>query len=100
MSSSSIGEVRIKLNFNDGTSTGEWIVVSYRIATEVGLYTPFETYFRDALPADDLDVDEDEIEIIRDGFTPGETFTFRAECFNQAGASTGGADTDNVTVDN
>jgi hypothetical protein len=99
MSSPATGQVRIKLDFNDGSSTGEWIVVSYRLQASVGPYTAFETYFRDDPPLDDLDVDEDEIEIIRSGFTPGESLTFRAEAFNQSGASLGGADTDNVLVD-
>ena len=99
VTSPSIGNVRIKLDYNDTTSTGEWIVVSYRISTEVGPYTAFDTYFRDEPPADDLDVDEDEIEVIRSGFTPAETFTFRAEAFNQSGPSTAGGDSDNVLVD-
>ena len=99
VTSPSIGSVRIKLDFNDATSTGELIVVSYRISTTVGPYTAFHTYSRDDPPADDLDEDEDKIEVIRSGFTPGETFTFRAEAYNQSGPSAGGPDSDNVLVD-
>jgi hypothetical protein len=100
VSSPDTGEVRIKLRFNDSTSTGETISVSTRAQSSVGEYTHYKTYERDNKPADDLDTREDRIEVITDGWTPGDSYTFRAEASNVAGTSSGGADTDNVTVDN
>jgi hypothetical protein len=100
VSSPDTGEVRIKLDFNDSTSTGETISVSTRASNSVGQYTHFHTYERDNKPADNLDASEDEIEVITDGWTAGASYTFRAEASNIAGTSSGGADTDNVTVDN
>lgn len=100
VSSPGTGEVRITLKFNDSTSTGETISVSTRAQSSVGEYTHYKTYERDNKPADDLDTREDRIEVITDGWTPGDSYTFRAEASNVAGTSSGGADTDNVTVDN
>ena len=100
VSSPSTGAVRIKLDFEDGTSTGEFIHVSYRLQSSVGEYTELDTYFRDNPPSDDLDPDEDEIEIIRSGFSPGQQYTFRAIAGNQSGPNSGGPDFDNVNVDN
>jgi hypothetical protein len=100
VSSPDTGEVRITLKFNDSTSTGETISVSTRAQSSVGEYTHYKTYERDNKPADDLDTREDRIEVITDGWTPGDSYTFRAEASNVAGTSSGGADTDNVTVDN
>jgi hypothetical protein len=100
VSSPDTGEVRIKLKFNDSTSTGETISVSTRAQSSVGEYTHYKTYERDNKPADDLDSRENRIEVITDGWTPGDSYTFRAECSNVSGTSAGGADTDNVTVDN
>ena len=100
VSSPDTGEVRIKLDFNDDDSTGETISVSTRAQNSVGEYTHYKTYERDNKPADDLDADEDEIEVITDGWTAGASYTFRAECSNIAGTSSQGADSDNVTVDN
>lgn len=67
----------------------------------MGPYTLQDEYERDNPPPDDLDADEDEIEVIRSGFTPGETYTFRAEAVNQSGPNDGGTDPDfdNVLVD-
>lgn len=100
VSSPDTGEVRIKLRFNDSTSTGETISVSTRAQSSIGEYTHYKTYERDNKPADDLDSREDRIEVITDGWTPGDSYTFRAEASNVAGTSSGGADSDNVTVDN
>ena len=94
------GQVRIKVRFNDNTSTSEFVTVSYRQSNSVGPYTPFESYYRDSPPSDDLDSREDRIEIIRSGFTAGDSLTFRAEAWNVGGVNSGGGDTDNVTVDN
>lgn len=98
VTSPATGQVRIALDFNDLVSTGEWIVVSYRPQASVGPYTPFQTYYRDNPPADDLDANEDEIEVIRSGFTPGEQYTFRADAWNQSGPAAN-SDFDNVLVD-
>lgn len=106
LTSPGTGQVRMRVRFNNGTSTGEWIVVGWRLENTIGPYTAFETYFRDNPPADDIDfAQEDRIEVIRqaDG-TPwnipkGVLLTFRAECFNASG-SNGIAVTDNVTLDN
>ena len=85
MSSPSTGYVRIKLDFNDGFNSGEFITISYILATSEGPYTPFENYFRDNLLIDNLNGD-DEIEVIRNGFTSGDTYTFRAKAWNDVGA--------------
>lgn len=100
ITSPSRGEFRIKVRFNDSVSYGDVMQISHRPGGSVGEYTHYLDFIRSSPPSDaTVLIPNERWQLIRGGFTPGASYTFRAVVV-RSNAQTSLADTDTETADN